>query len=325
MKKIKKMKIEKKTKNEAQGVTELYTEPTFRAGTDWQAAFQGEHCRYIGRRCAKRRKTAPDVSIGTCSVRYGVQDPKTVIICPFRFLERTQVFMDCSHLLTHKEPGDELHVVPEVAVPGGSVDYCLVAVRKGRVVDFVGIELQAVDTTGTVWPTRQRFLSTLDLPTLDLAAEAAGDAGFGMNWKMSAKTILVQLHHKVETFEHVGRYFVLVLQDHFLNEMVKSFSFGHVGEAKLGNHMHFHAYSLTQTPTEYRLELASRRSTDSQGVGTLLGNASEAKIELQAIFDILQEKISRSPVPTLLTMPGATRPRPEQAAQLPDKPGLLED
>lgn len=300
-----------KAKKETQEVSELYTEPTFRSETDWAAVLQREHCSYIGRRCVKRRKTAPDVSIGTCSVNYGVKAPKNIIICPFRFLERKQVFTDCIHLLTHKEPGDELHVVSEVAVPGGSVDYCLVAVRKGKVVDFVGIELQAVDTTGTVWPTRQRFLSALRL-----TEETTLDKGFGMNWKMSAKTILVQLHHKVETFEHVGRYFVLVIQDHFLNEMIKSFSFGHVGEAKLGNHMHFHAYSLTQTAADYRLELAIRRSTDSQGVQTLLGNASEAKIELQAILDILQEKISKSSIPTLLTM---------QTSAIPDKAGLLEE
>ncbi len=302
-------------------ISELYTEPTFRAEVNWETVLPQQHCKYIGKRCAKRRKTSPDTSIGTCSVVHGAKNPKEVIICPFRFLERKQVFTDCIHLLTHKEPGDELHIVPEVAIPGGSVDYCLVAVRKGKVVDFVGIELQAVDTTGTVWPARQQFLSTLNL-----AEEPTETAGFGMNWKMSAKTILVQLHHKVATFEHVGRYFVLVVQDHFMAEMMKSFSFDHVGEAKLGNHMHFHAYSLTKTPTEYKLELALRKSTDSQGVQTLLGNASEAKIELQAILDILQEKITRSLVSTLLTMQVITADSSEEAIlDLPDKPGLLEE
>ena len=26
---------------------------------------------------------------------------------------------------------------------------------------------------------------------------------FGINWKMTSKTILVQLHHKISTFEHL--------------------------------------------------------------------------------------------------------------------------
>ena len=52
----------------------------------------------------------------------------------------------------------EKGIVAELAVPGGSIDYCLVSVRDGKPRDFVGIELQTLDTTGTVWPERQRFL-----------------------------------------------------------------------------------------------------------------------------------------------------------------------
>ena len=141
-------------KESGRGITELYTHPTFRQDVDWAGVVQEQQCRYTDRRCAKRRKTEPNVSIGTCTVGYNAKTPKHIIICPFRFLERRQVFTHCLHLLTHSEPGDEHHVVSEVTIPGGSVDYCLVATRKGRVVDFVGIELQAVDTTGTVWPTR---------------------------------------------------------------------------------------------------------------------------------------------------------------------------
>lgn len=48
---------------------------------------------------------------------------KPIMICPRRLLERRQVFTDCLHLLTTHEPGNELHVVPEVTVPGGSVDF----------------------------------------------------------------------------------------------------------------------------------------------------------------------------------------------------------
>ena len=42
---------------------------------------------------------------------------------------------------------------------------------------------------------------------------------FGMNWKMTAKTILVQLHHKVDTFENLNRKLVLVLQQPLLDYM----------------------------------------------------------------------------------------------------------
>jgi hypothetical protein len=106
-------------------------------------------------------------------------------------------------LLTTHEPGNELHIVSEVSIPGGSVDYFLVSGRDGRVRDFAGIELQTMDTTGTVWPERQRLLKELGVPRSDKAETSK--KSFGMNWKMTAKTILVQMHHKIRTFEHVNK------------------------------------------------------------------------------------------------------------------------
>jgi hypothetical protein len=45
------------------------------------------------------------------------------------------------------------------------------------------------------------------------------DTSFGINWKMTAKTTLVQLHHKIQTFEELGKHLVLVLQDGLMNYM----------------------------------------------------------------------------------------------------------
>ena len=156
---------------------------------------------------------------------YG-RSPQPVMICPFRLLERSQIFTDCVHLLTLHEPGNELRVVAELTVPGGSIDYCLVSVRDGKPRDFVGIELQTLDTTGTVWPERQRFLRHYKVPVK--RADAGSGKPFGMNWKMTAKTILVQLNHKIVTFEHLSKRLVLVLQDRMLDYMRGEFAFDHV-------------------------------------------------------------------------------------------------
>jgi hypothetical protein len=277
------------------GIVELYTKPTFRNDTDWQSVISTESCADIGGRCCKSRKSLPELTIGTCTVAHNVRSPKNVIVCPKRFLERNQIFLDCIHLLTRHEPGNALHCVSEVTIPGGSVDFCLASVRKGRVVDFVGIELQAVDTTGTVWSERQRFLASVGIEV-----EETADSGYGINWKMSAKTILIQLHHKVQTFERLDRRFVLVLQDHFLRAMQQSFSFDHIGGAKLGDVMHFHAYSLAQGVDEYRIELAERLSTDSGGVGASLGLQTSPSVELETILSALEQKSARSLKNTLL-------------------------
>ena len=135
-------------------VAELYGLPTFQPA-DWKAIVSAQHCPLLDRKCLKNRKSQPEITIGTCTMIHGRQH-QPVMICPFRLLERSQIFTDCIHLLKLHEPGNELRIVAELAVPGGSIDYCLVSVRDGKPRDFVGIELQTLDTTGTVWPERQR-------------------------------------------------------------------------------------------------------------------------------------------------------------------------
>jgi len=190
------------------------------------------------------------------------------------------------------EPGNELHIIPEISLPGGSVDYFLVSVAKKKIRDFVGIELQTVDTTGTVWPERQRFLDSVGI-AVPKADKTCADS-FGMNWKMTAKTILVQLHHKVETFEHINKKLVLVVQDHLLAYMQKSFVFDHMSEPpRKGDSMHFHAYTLTHEESgNWRMELARRLSTDAIGVGRAMGLQISAKVELETIITQLEAKMS---------------------------------
>lgn len=257
---------------------------------DWHKLVTQQTCPYLNRTCIKVRKSSPEISIGTCSVLYG-RDNNPVIICPYRLLERRQVFMDCLHLLTLHEPGNELHVVSEITLPGGNVDYFLVSVRKAKVKDFVGIELQTLDTTGTVWPERQRFLQEQGFE-VD-AAHTGSKKTFGMNWKMTAKTILVQLHHKIQTFESINKHLVLVIQDSFLGYMRKQFQFEHLNNARIGDPMHIHSYALTQTnDRSFRLGLDSRFSTDTAGVAKFLGLQADPNIELQLIVEQLEAKMS---------------------------------
>lgn len=201
------------------------------------------------------------------------------------------MFVDCLHLLTNHEPGNELHIVSEVAIPGGSVDFFLVSARNGKVRDFVGIEIQTLDTTGTVWPARQQLLRQLGV--LDAAAEVP-QGTFGINWKMTAKTILVQMHHKALTFEHVNKKLVLVIQDRLLDYMKSEFNFAHLHEpAQIGDAVHFHSYALNQQDDgALRMEMKTRLSTDVDGIGACLGLQAEARVELQVMIDALEEKIS---------------------------------
>lgn len=268
-------------------VVELFGVKTTNEELDWSSNIANQHCPYLDRKCLKNRKSEPEISIGTCTMEYGVGKNK-IIICPFRLLERRQIFLDCIHLLTLHEPGNELHVVSEIEIPGGNVDYFLVSVNNGKIRDFVGIELQTLDTTGTVWPERQRFLDEKGIPVKQEDIDSSKT--FGMNWKMTAKTILVQLHHKLTTFEHLNKHLVLVIQDHLMNYMRSEFTFSHVSDARLGDSMHIHSYHLNDE--NLRLQLSSRHSTDVVGMELCLGLQSEAKVELEIIIAKLQSKIS---------------------------------
>jgi hypothetical protein len=214
-----------------------------------------------------------------------------MVICPARLLERRQIFVDCLPLLTHHRPGNELHLLAEVPVPGGNVDYFIVSARGGSAQDFVGVELQTLDTTGALWPERQRTLRELDIPRHD--DEENVTKPFGMNWKITAKTILMQLHHKVQTFQYVNRKLVLVVQDHLLDYMTREFRFGHLAkEAVIGDPMHIHSYRANRLESGFRLELHRMLSTDSDGIRAALGLQAEANVEMHQLMQTLETRMS---------------------------------
>jgi hypothetical protein len=268
-------------------IAELFGFSTLLEGVDWRGLVADQRCPFSARRCFKVRKSDPGLSIGTCTVRIG-RDLTPLMICPNRLLAGGQVFTDSIHLLTNHEPGNEFHLVPEVAIPGGSVDYFLVSVRQGEPVDFVGIEFQALDTTGTVWPHRQRFLA--DIGAAD--REPEDDRPFGVNWKMTAKTTLVQLHHKIETFEAVNRKLVLVLQQELLDYMTGEFSFAHLEGGRLGDSMHFHPYRMVEQDGALGLQLGTRKSTSASGIATALNLGQSGQVELEDLFRAIRRKMS---------------------------------
>lgn len=279
-------------------VAEFYGLPTFQPA-EWKTVAAAQQCPFLGRKCLKNRKSDPETTIGTCTMNYG-KKPEPIMICPFRLLERSQIFTDCIHLLRLHEPGNELRIVGELAVPGGSIDYCLVSVRDGKPRDFVGIELQTMDTTGTVWPERQRFLNRHGVTVK--RRDVASDKSFGINWKMTAKTILVQLNHKIETFDHLSKQLVLVLQHRLLGYMQRVFAFDHIQGVRDGDPMQFHAYELRSEGIALALKLKERLSTDARGIAACLGLQVTAKVELTTILQQIEAKLPQS---ALLTISGA--------------------
>lgn len=272
-------------------ITELFGYYTKDPKVDWKKVVSEQVDKYTGKRSIKVRKSQPEISIGTVVVKNGKKS-ENVIIDPTRFLEKGKVFLDCIHLLTNHEPGNELHLIPEIRVPGGNVDFFLVSTRKGKVQDFVGIELQSLDTTGTLWQERQKFLQEKGLIP---ATEEVKGGTYGINWKMTAKTTLVQIHHKLETFEHLNKHFVLILQDKLLDYMMRDFNFQDFNEpARTGDYLHIHAYEYIEDQKRLKtsIELARRISSDAAGVAASLGLKADAKVEMEIMIKRIESKIS---------------------------------
>lgn len=269
-------------------IFELFGQPVDAPRVNWRTVVDGQRCPFTGDGCSKNRKSESDIKIGTCTVDY--RGP--VIICPHRLLE-DRIFHDCVHLLAGHRPGHQLRVIKEVQTSGGNIDYVLASVAGDRIVDLVAIEFQTLDTSGTVWPERQRLLKRFGLPVK--AADAASTRSFGMNWKMTAKTILVQLHHKIATFEQLGKHLVLVVQDRLLDYMRAEFSFGHLRQpAHRDDSMHFHAYALAGDARGLQLTPGDRLSTDAAGVALALANQGGETLTLAELTAALQRKLPSS-------------------------------
>ena len=87
---------------------------------------------------------------------------------------------------------------------------------------------------------------------------------------------------------------VLVIQDKLLAYMTREFKFDHLkNPAALGDSVHLHAYRMAEANGRgLRLNMASRLSTDTDGIGMCLGLQAEARVELAEIISALQAKIS---------------------------------
>ena len=271
-------------------IAEIFGVSTGSTGNvDWRELLQERSCPYRGAPCIKMRKSEPDTAMGTCSIHDGKLGNR-LLICPYRLLDHG-VFADCLHLLALHKPGNELHIVPEVPFPGGSVDYFLTSVRNGRVQDFLGVELQALDTTGTVWPERERFLQSTGIEVA--VDDVNSQESFAINWKMTAEGFLTQLNGKTKSFEYLDKHLVVLMQDIFLDYLRSELRFDRFGDARPGDPIHFHSYSHVDRGGKAGvLELAERISTDANGIPESRGPQADPHLELGNIVRQLEAKIS---------------------------------
>lgn len=264
---------------------------------DWALLVREQQCPYTESKCSKTRKGDSSFSIGTCTMKHGLND---VMICPTRLLQNNTVFNDITRLIEPNDKHYKYEVTSEIQIAGGNVDFFLVSKSiEGEILDYVGIEFQTLDTTGTVMPERERFLASQGSP--HNPNEISKRASFGMNWKMTAKTILVQILHKIKTFDDVNKKLVLVVQDPLLDYMETEFDFSSFStSSSLDNNFFIFSYSLeTNDNCGKELNLSKIISTNKVGVERSMSRLDQTTVEEQAILDALIRKMSNRESRTL--------------------------
>ena len=102
------------------------------------------------------------------------------------------------------------------------------------------------------------------------------------------------MHHKSETFEHINKHLVLIIQKPLFEHMIRNFNFSHIEGVRLGDPVHIHSYSFLETDEKLKLSLDTRISTDSVGIANCLGLNADRKVELEDLIHILEPKLIES-------------------------------
>lgn len=245
-------------------------------------------CPFNEKPCMKIRKAEPNPLIGSCVVRKRRgKTGENWVVCPKRFQQDDVIFKDCLSLLTGKSTN--IYFSGEIGLGSyGNLDFGIIGFDgDGTLVDFLGVEVQAMGTSGSgpIWDARNDYLS----------GNLKSVYNYGMNLRDASKKILVQLLHKGAQLSRWRFSLVLVIQDFFLDHLRSTYNLDvHFHSAHPQDFVHIHAYSLVRNPetSQYSLKLKESLSTDIVGLTmALIGNPAQEYLEFARIEQrILQRK-----------------------------------
>ena len=145
-------------------------------------AADGFECPFLKSRCPKRSTNLPNEPYPVCSLwrrNIGVPDPAEdlIFVCPKRFYAVDFLKEVIEHCWPGSKPLNPL-VAPEVKMAGfGNVDFVIADVKPdGEIGDFLSVELQAIDITGSVFHAYQALRAELRRSTTPQGLPPVGPA-----------------------------------------------------------------------------------------------------------------------------------------------------
>lgn len=189
-------------------------------------------CPYIKSTCPKRSTNLPKESYPVCTIWKGnpsapAPGADLICVCPKRF----HAINFLSDVVAHCWPGAapaNPRIAPEVKMEGfGNVDFVIADVgADDQIGQFLSVELQAIDITGSVFPAYQALRAGHDLerrPT------------YGLNWDNVYKRYVTQLIRKGYFHHHWKTKIVAVIQEQIYRNIVERAAFMRTTDVKGGD------------------------------------------------------------------------------------------
>ncbi len=187
-------------------------------------------CPYIDATCPKRSTNLPGIeSYPVCSIWKGnpiapAPGVDLICVCPKRF-HAIDFLADVIAYCWPGEPPAHPRIAPEVKMEGfGNVDFVIADVGEdGQIGQFLSVELQAIDITGSVFPAYQALRAGADLerrPT------------YGLNWDNVYKRYITQLIRKGYFHHHWKTKIVAVIQEQIYRNIVERAAFMRTPDVK---------------------------------------------------------------------------------------------
>ena len=173
-------------------------------------------CPFLKTTCIKRSTLLPGQQYPVCSIQ--TRREGYVCVCPKRFYAVDFLQDVITHCWPGATPPANPQIAPEVTMKGfGNVDYVIADVGEdGNVQQFLSVELQAIDITGSVMKAYAALLKGEDLerkPT------------YGLNWDNVYKRFVTQIIRKGYFHHHWGTKIVAVVQDVVYKYICERFEF----------------------------------------------------------------------------------------------------
>lgn len=222
----------------------------------------GFQCPYIKARCPKRSTQLPDEPYPVCSLWRGT-GPKTdpqkdlIFVCPKRFYAVDFLTEVIKHCWAGETPANPM-VAPEVKMEGfGNVDFVIADVgQDGEVGQFLSVELQAIDITGSAFKAYQ---------ALRMGDDLGKKPTYGFNWDNVYKRYITQLIRKGYFHHHWKSKIVAVIPEQVYVYIKSRAGFMRSTDVKSPDvNIIFMTYCLEEDPTrpgEYRPRLVTVEGT----------------------------------------------------------------